>query len=463
MKRLVYAIIAAVGISLAFSCNDGSSIGNSLSEESIIIIVDSNFTVSGRSYPIDSVQSRTLSQLIGQISAPRFGAIYSDFVGQFMPSIALDTVDIVDNDIDSVKLFMQMMRGNFVGDSLSPMGITVYRLNKDLPYPIYSDFNPDGYYDPNDILCQGVYTASTLSEADSLKGYATVVTDLFMPKQLGIELLNAYKENPNAFANPSVFTRDIFKGVYIRSTFGSGRITDFTTTSIRFYFHKSEYNSDSARYDTTAYVGDYFAITPEVVVNNNIRYTADPDLKKMVSEGQSILAAPVGYEVEMRFPAPEILNTYHTAPGNQQVLNTLSFTIPVEKIENDFDIAPPPYVLLILKSKKEEFFANNSLNDDITSFYAVYDSTNQCYTFSAMRNYLAWLLEKDSIAEEDYTFVLTPVQVNTESSASSGYYYTPSDVVSSIVPYVSKPTMAKILVDRSKIKLTFSTNNGKIY
>lgn len=461
MKKLIYTFLTAAAISIAVSCNDGSTIGNSIVDESVVIVVDSDFTITGSSQPNPVVQSRTLSQLIGSIEARGFGNIYSDFVGQFMPSLALDTTDIVGEQVDSVKLFMQMARGAYVGDSLAPMGLTVYRLTKDLPYPIYSDFNPEGYYDPADKLCETVYTASSINEPDSVKKLAVVYTSMKMPRELGIELLEAYKANPGAFADPAVFAKDIFKGIYIRSSYGSGRISDFTTTSIRFYFHKSIYNTDSARYDTTAYVGDYFAVTPEVVVNNNIRYTVAPELKALADGGENIIAAPAGYEVEMRFPAPELIASYRKSTGKRQVLNTLTCRIPVEAIDNDYDIAPPPYVLMILKNKKDEFFAKNSLTDNISSFYAAYDTVNKCYDFSSMRDYLLDLLEKEEITEEDYTFVLTPVQVNLEASASSGYYST-SYVVSSIVPYVSKPAMAKISLDKAKIKLTFSSNNGNL-
>lgn len=462
MKKLVYTILTVAAVALSFSCNEGSTIGNSLSEESITIVVDSNFTVTGSTKSIDSVQSRTLSQLIGNINARGFGSIYSDFVGQFMPSLQLDTTDILNEEIDSVKLFMQMARGSYVGDSLAPMGLTVYRLTKDLPYPIYSDFNPEGYYNPDDVLCRDIFTASTMNEPDSVKKLTTVYSAMKLPKEFGIEMLDAYKKNPGAFSDPAVFAKDIFKGLYIQSSYGSGRITDFSTTSIRFYFHKVRWNEDSVRYDTLGYVGDYFAVTPEVVVNNNIRYTVADELKAMVDAGDKILAAPVGYEVEMEFPALDIVEKYRSAPGYQQVLNTLTFNIPVETIDNDFDIAPPPYVLLVLKNKKEEFFAKNSLTDNITSFYAPYDETNRCYNFSGMRDYLINLLGKDEITPDDYTFVLTPVQVNMEESAGSGYYYGSSYLVSSIVPYVSTPAMAKVLLDKAKIKVTFSTNNGKL-
>lgn len=462
MKSLLYSILAAgAAASMLIGCNNVSEVGTSLAEENVVIVVDSAFTLTGRTLPNSVVQSRTLSQLIGAIDAKGFGNITSDFVGQFMPSLYLDNTDLDLADLDSVKLFMQMDRGNWVGDSLVPMGIDVYRLTRDLPYPIYSDFDPEGYYNPNDLFASAVYTASTLSEPDSLRWRSYVYTAMDLPLSFGREILSAYNADSTAFADPERFAKEVFKGLYIRSSYGAGRISDFTTTSIRFYYHRSVYNTDSARYDTTRYVGDYMAVTPEVVVNNNIRYEISPELKQRVAEGQTILAAPAGYEAEIRFPAPEIIASYNKYSNYSRVLNSLKFRLPVEVIDNDYEITPPPYVLMVLKSKKDEFFANNSLADNVHSFYASWDSSTKSYNFDSMRAYLIELLGKDAITPEDYTFIITPVQVNQEASAgSSSYYYSSTSyVVSSIVPYVSKPAMGKILPEKAKITLTFSAAN----
>lgn len=460
MKSILYSLLVVVLAVLAIACEETSTIGNSLADESITIVVDSNFTVTGSTHANPVVQSRTLTQLIGSLDAKGYGKIKSDFVGQFMPSLSLDTVSVAPEQIDSVKLFMYMTLGSFVGDSLVPMGIDVYRLTRDLPYPIYSDFDPEGYYDPNDKLGSTVYTASSRYEPDSITQYGGIYTAMSLPVDFGRELFTAYLNRPGDFANPDVFVKNVFKGMYIRSSYGQGRITDFNPTSIRFYYHKEVWNEDSARYETKKYGGDYFAVTPEVVVNNNIKYEIAPELKEMVASGENVIAAPVGYEMEMRFPAPEVLASYNKYSGRLRVLNTLTMTIPVEVIGNDYDIAPPPYILMVLKSKKSEFFAKNQLTDNLTSFYAAYDATNKCYTFSGLRPYLLDLLSKTSLSEEDYTFVLTPVQVNLEAKASSSYYSTTTVYVeSSIVPYVSKPVMGKILFDKAKIKLTFSAGN----
>ncbi len=455
LTLLVTAVLCILG-----SCTDSSDIGTSLADEDLTIVVDSNFTLTATTVENPVVQSRTISQLIGVLDAPGFGYMTSDFVTQFMPSLGLDTVSMTVENIDSVKLFMQMARGSFSGDSLVPMGMEVYRLTRDLPYPIYSNFDPTGYYDPTPVTST-IYTASTLDEPDSVKNQSTIVASMPLPLQMGRELYQAYLDNPAVFSDPARFAREVFKGFYVRSSYGAGRISDFGATSIRLYYHKRAYNADSARWDTTRYVGDYFAVAPEVVVNNNIHFDISPELRQMVADGDQVLAAPAGLEMNIRFPAPEIIEAYNRYAGQNRILNSLTFKLPADSIANDFAIGPPPYVLMVLKKKKYEFFADNNITDNLTSFYATYDATNRCYNFSSMREYLLDLLAKESVTEDDYTFTICPVQVNTETSASNGYYQT-SYVVSSIVPYVSKPVMAKISPANAKIKLTFSAQNDKI-
>lgn len=464
MKFIIPALAAIMLTGTFIACNDSSTIGNELFDESIILVTDDSFTITGQTLRNPVVQSRTISQLIGNINAQGFGKINSDFVAQFMPSINIDTTDVSVEQIDSIALFMQMARDAFVGDSLVPMGVEVYPLTKTLPYPMYSDFDPREYYDPNNSYGSQVYLASTMNEPDSIREQTNIFISMRLPDQLGRDLYTTYREHPEWYNDPETFINNVYKGIYVRSSFGTGRISDFTLTSLRLYYHKPVYNEDSLQYYDTNFAGDYFVVTPEVAVNNNIKYSPAPELQQMIADGSQVLAAPAGYEVELKFPALDVINSYNKYANDIRVLNTLSLTIPADSIANDNAIGPPPYALLVLKSKKDEFFASNSLADNVTSFYATYDAVNSCYTFSGLRSYLNYLLNKDQITEDDYTFVLTPVQVDFELTANSYsyyYYYTQSSIESAIVPYVSKPVMTKISLDKAKISLTYSVATDK--
>ncbi|MDE6453999.1 MAG: DUF4270 domain-containing protein [Muribaculaceae bacterium] len=453
MKR--FLLIPAAALALAFSaCEDESTIGSSIVDDDLSIVVDSSFTISGQSVDIDAVQSRTLTQLIGRLESKGFGSLTSSVVTQFMPASVLDTVGITIADIDSLKLVLSMGKNAYTGDSIVPMGIDVYRLNRELPSPIYSNFNPAEYYSPDDLLGSAIYSPAAIGQSDSIAALAYRTIEVRMPKALAEEIFTAYKNNPSDFASPEVFTRNVFPGVYIANSYGNGRVSRITQTMMQMYYHRSFHNSATDR-DTTIYsVGNYLAVTPEVVTNNNINLRMSENIQSMLDAGDKLMVAPAGVEVEMVFPAQEIIDSYRAGKGDYSVVNTLSMTLPADTLSNPEGIPAPDYALLVLASKKEEFFASNSLPDNKTSFYAAYDRTNRCYTFSGLRQYIIDLMDKEQLTADDVTFRLCPVDVQFESTGSSYWDYGSTE--SAVVPYVEGPAMVKISLDKAKISFTYS-------
>lgn len=223
---------------------------------------------------------------------------------------------------------------------------------------------------------------------------------------------------------------------------------------MRMFYHYT-YVDETTKRDTTIYkIGNYMAVTPEVVTNNNIRLRMSDKIVSRLNAGENMIVAPAGVEVEFTFPAREIIDKYKAGKAQASVVNTLSMTIPADTIGNPEGIPAPPYVLLVLASKKDEFFANNQLPDNKTSFYAAYNSTNNCYSFTAMRQYLLDLLDKEEITADDVTFRLCPVDVEFETTGSSYWDYGTTE--SALVPYVQGPAMVKISLDKAKISFTYS-------
>lgn len=451
MKFPSIILLGLLSLAIA-SCDESYSIGSSTLQDQIEVVVDSNFTVTGNPVYNSRVQSRTTNQLLGVIDAEGYGSLKSDIVTQFMPSASIDTSYVTVNDIDSIKLIFNIPNGSYVGDSIVPMGLNVYRLNKQLPSPIYSDFNPADYYSEDDLLGSVIYTANALGETDSVAEltYRTINVDL--PLSLAQEIFTKYKENPEVFSVPSLFA-EFFPGIYVSNTYGSGRIVNIDNTLIRMYYHKTMpiEGSDS---DTTYYKeGNYLAVSPEIVTNNNIAFEISDELKAKIAAGENIIVAPTGTDVELTFPAREIIQNYRANSGDLSVINSLTFSIPAEKIANDYGIAPPPFLLMVKTAKKDEFFAKGDVTNNTESFYAAYNSATHTYTFSDLRAYILELLEKSEITDEDINFTLTPVTVQTENTSS---YYTSSAYITAIVPYVQTPAMVKLNLDKAKIKFTYS-------
>ena len=334
------------------------------------------------------------------------------------------------------------------------MGLEVYRLNKQLPSLIYSNFDPADYYNPADLLASKIYACNAIAATDSIKNLSYRLIDVKMPIELAKELYNLYITDPSAYAFPANFARH-FPGIYVKNSYGDGRVVEISSTMMRMYYHTTTTNSEGKE-TINRYQGNYYAVTPEIVLNNNLAYTISPELDAKIADGEQIIVAPVGRDVELQFPIQEVVDYYNANTGSLSVVNTLTFDIPAEKITNDYGIKPPANLLLILSSKKDEFFLRNELNNNITSFYAAYDADNHRYRFAGMRDYLLDILKKDKITPEDYTFTLTPVTIQTEVNSSNSYYGSSTTYVSAIDPYIGAPAMVQLDLEKAKITLTFS-------
>lgn len=453
--RFSKILLSSLLIISLVSCEESTTIGSSIIEDEIEIVMDSSYTVTGKSIINNCIQSRSLTQLLGVIEAKEYGSLKSDIVTQLMPTGKIDTIGVTVNDIDSLKLKLYIPMGGYTGDSIVPMGVNVYRLkpNSSLPSPIYSNFDPTDYYDNNDLIGSTIYSANALGLSDSIANLPHRYIEVNLPVSLGRDFYAKYKENPEIYLNPAEFAK-WFPGLYIANNFGSGRIMKITAAEVKMYYRKTVKIIDTNRDTTYNKEGNYFAITPEIISNNNITLSMSDNLKTM-SETDAVIVAPAGMDVQIKFPAREIIESYNNNKGNISVINALSFEIPAEEITNSNGITPPPYLLLVQSSEKDKFFENGDITDDKTSFYATYDSSIQKYVFSEMRQYLIDLLKKGSITDEDVTFTLTPISLSTESSGSN-YYYSSTTYINNITPYVEAPAMVKLNLDDAKIKFTYS-------
>lgn len=448
-------LLAAFLATAIYSCEDTTStIGSSLTGSNVEIVIDSAFTVTGETLRRPTITPKSNALILGSLALDNYGSIKSDVVAQFLPSTALDTADFSYQNVDSLFLVMRYALGNFIGDSVAPLGVTVYPLTAQLPADIASDFDPKGYYNPTPIATTTYNTLSASNPLNSSQNYREIMVKL--PTSLGRYIFKSFEDNPDNFANGQLFSENVFPGLYIKSSFGSGRMTVISSTSLTFYLRKIT-PIDGEKNDTTDAVHQYMLVTPEVISNNDLTYNMSPVLQKYFDEGKDLLVAPAGYEMEIKLPAEKLMSAFRTGGQGAAVLNSLSMSIPTDSIINNGNVTPPPYVLLVLKKDRDEFFAKNKLTDNITSFYAEWSRTTCSYDFSSMRSYLLDLLAKEEVTEEDYTFSLVPVQVNFEALVSDSYYsssvnYTESD----IQPYLLSPAMGTVDLSKVKIKLTYS-------
>lgn len=469
MRKIIYALLSALALVIGFnSCTD-DVIGTSISDIHSAIIEDASFVISGTTVRNPHLRSRSSIQLIGKVSADGYGTLTSDVVAQFMPTTTIDTVGVHGGAqwVDSCFLVMRVATNDVIGDKMAPMRMSVYKLNKQLPDPIYTDFNPDGYYSTDDMMGSVAYSASEMSlitETTSYSGSTVSYYEIKVPVPVNYarDIFNEYKANPSTFNSPAAFS-EFFPGIYIKNSYGEGHVMNFYDIEFVSYYRKWERLSETT---DTIYQGvrqSYMAVTPEVVYNNNIGLDAAPSVLAMIAAGDAIVMGPAGYEVQATFPIQEIIDRYKANSQDAlSVINTLTLEIPVSEVANKYDIAPPEYLLMVKENYRDTFFDKDSLTNNKDAFYAEYNDQEKAYVFTGLRDYVLDIINNkgDIASANDMKFVIMPIDVTKYVNSSSSYYYyyssASSEVITKIAPAVSRPCMAKLNLDKATIKLTYS-------
>lgn len=478
MKRLLIpTLITAFGASVMLfgSCADENSpIGSQLVAGDIVIAIDSltldlnDATITEQAPKYDA---RSLTTLMGRIDIPEYGNLTCSYVARMMSATNLNIPDEITSErVDSVKILLRIPREQITGDSLAPQVIDIYRMsdsfNSVLSDTVTNEFLPELYYDPADLLASKSYTLGTIGNSDIILSdtYMTVPVTLTGQayQDFGPGLLEAYRNHPDAFEWPKTFAK-YMPGLYIKPSFGAGCVANVEASQFMLYYHTTHETTEVVDNEvTTVEVVDRDSVSlissaPEVLSTSRIIYKPSENIKNRMSKGEHIITTPGGYQTRFRFPASTVLKEYLSHAGNAAMITNLIFSIPAEKVDNDYNIGVPPYLLMIRSDKVEEFFANSSLPDGETSFWAAYTSSTGQYDFTSMRQYalnLAAEAEKDGNKVEDTEFVIIPVDIEQESvSTSSG---TTTMTVTSCTPYLTTPRMCRLKMDSAKIVFTYT-------
>lgn len=454
---LCSALLSACG-------DDMSKIGPALTEGDTAITLDSiNYFLDAHSVINDNFDARTGNLLLGNIDTKEYGKLTCSFVTKLMCATELNVPDslMTPERVDSCKLLLGISRGDFVGDSLTPQKLAVYRLIKQLPADLTNSFDPTGYYDPSAPLGTLGFTTSLISESDTaLLNSKRFYLEMPVSKEFGQEVFRQYKEHPEIFQWPQTFA-EYFPGLYVNPFFGKGCVANIQSIYFAIFYHTYTKTTTTTNGETTtewlptAVVAYPFSSSPEVLSSNNISYVVSDWLKGMAENGENVLTTPGGYLVKFNFPAEELIDRYKNGDHNLSLVNNLSLSIPAEVIENEYNIGITPNLLLIKTSEMADFFANNKLPDNKTSFTAEYDAINKNYSFSTMRDYIVDLIDKGTLTPDDVDFTLVPVEITKE--VQNNYYSSPTTYVTKCTPYTSKPTMTRLHTEDALIVFSFSS------
>ncbi|GAB6008035.1 DUF4270 domain-containing protein [Dysgonomonas reticulitermitis] len=462
MKIKLLLNLTIVLFAIAFvSCNDDlDSIGGNIQPDGddISIYVDTVVLTAKTVSLEDSVFARHASGLIGEYTDPVFGKIKSDFLSELYCPEKLSFHEKT-TSIDSV--FLDVISYGFYGDSISPIGIAAYRVDKkNLNKDFFTNIKPTDYSSMKEVIGRGIFTIKDADAYSAGKRYR-----LSASNSLGSEIYNEWKNsNGETFTN-SDHLRQFFKGIYVTTTLGSGSLIDVNTSILQIYYSYTGRNTaDTA--DST-HVGLFrLPTTGEVIQLNQVQNTT-PDYLFQNSDTRAYLKSPAGVCAEVTIPLKEIMNKAKKE-GITNKLNSATFKLKGYTEEEDkMTLNRSSNLLFINKDSLVNFFSKNNMADTKTSFIMIRDATSNTYNFSysnttsSVSNNLATMVNyyvnyyKDKENVPDLKFLVLPITAYSQN-VTSGYSQvsTYTNVYNQMVP-----TSAILRTDKDNMKMALIFSN----
>ena len=458
--RLLYRviIIAIVALSAA-SCNENlDPLGFTIQpgNDRLAIGVDT-LELQARTVQIDSVFSKTQYPVLGEYADPVFGTIKSEYIGEFYISEGAEFHEGA--SIDSVRV--QLAYTSMMGDSLSPMGLSVYEVTKSLKgIGNYSHIDPTEYVDMSSPMGtqtftgkNSTYRTETTSSGGSVKVYEI---NTMLPKELGEKILAEYKkEGHGQLADLDKF-RNFFPGLYFTTTFGKSTILNISLTSLLIHYqYLDEKGSHDGKQDTIRTSAMRLNITPEVTQINHIQNKNDQLLEE--NPDYAYVKSPAGVMTEIVFPLSELNEKLQS-----QALNLANFTVYAmpEPDENSMvKLSPPNYLLLVNKDSLNGFFENRKLRDNVTSFLsASFDASTYSYRFGNISTMINHYNEKIGGGSEEFDLVYYLIPVDATFVTQQSGYGSSSQLLTAL-QHQMWPSAARLDKRKGNLKLDMIFSN----
>lgn len=410
-KSLYSVFVIVLIILLGVSCDDTLyQIGSTVQpdKDRLEVGIDT-LELQARTVQVDSIFSKTQYPVLGEYTDPVFGSIKSEYIGEFYFPEGAGFHE--DASIDSVRV--QLAYTTMMGDSLSPMGLSVYEVTKSLKgMSSYSHIDPREYADMSAPLGTQIFTGrnstyrtETTSSGSSVRVYEI---NVMLPNALGEKFLTEYqKEEHGQLVNADKF-RDFFPGLYFSTNFGKSTIISVSLTSLLVHYKYLDKEGSSTGQDTIRTSALRLNITPEVTQINHIQNKNDQLLQ---DAEYAYIKSPAGVITEITFPLSEM-----NVQLESQALNLADLTVYAMPDEEQtmVKLSPPNYLLLVNKDSLNGFFEKKKLNDGITSFLSGgFDTSTYSYRFGNISTMVNHYNEQRKEEDEEFKLVyyLIPVDV----------------------------------------------------
>ena len=436
-----------------FGCDDntdGLGLGM-LPNEDEIIVGSEKFEVNTQSAKFENgrVYAKTDIGYVGRFTDNEYGFGY--YEGSYLTELNCvdgltfpkpydevdnrNVVNMISSDLDKsiISVDVVLTYYDFFGDSITPMQVSVYRLNENIGKYFYTDIKPEGYYSKDDLLGKKSFSAADLSDSLRFTTNYVPTVRIPIPKEIGKEIIERNWDHPEDFENSETF-RDFFKGLYVTSEIGSGTVLYVKYTELEIQYNGfnldslgnvlKKHNSDV----DSMYIGSRsFASTMEVFQSNQIQIAEEEINIKVDETEHTYLKSPAGIYTKAVLPINEIVKKLDLEKDTINAV-TLTFDAYHHDKTNEYSMSAPESVLLIREKEADEFFVDNKLPNSTTSY--ITSISNNQYTFTnIMRLVTTYIKEMDDAKKEnanldeeqwlkDNPIVIIPVYVDKTVSTS---------------------------------------------
>ena len=454
MKRaLLLTILSGLFAGLLInSCNDKLSlVGTTIQPpEDLITVYTDTFHMKASTVRLDSIYAKTSECLLGEMYDPVYGIIKADIICQFYCEENFQFSSVPNNNkIDSIELVINYRinssTGGLVayGDTLTPMQVSVFPINKPLKRNFYSNDDPEQYCDMENPMGSAAYTLYDLSTPDSIRYDSyypyTPSIRVKLPTELGQKIYDETRNNPSTFKDQNSFNQ-FFPGVYITNTYGSGSLllTSGENIAIGIYYSiLKEVGEDDDPADTLETKMQWFVVSKEVIQINRFK-NSNIDQLLVENPAYTYVKSPAGVCTQLVIPTTEITKKVDI---KDRFIN--GFTLQLKYLPAEewaYAYSPPEYLLLLPEDSVTSFFEKSSVEDDKVSYisYMPYDSYssykskyetsygyspyNRTYSFGNISGLLKAHIENSP--DKDLSLLAIPVYRKVYTSDNSTYYTT---------------------------------------
>ena len=435
IRKYCSGISAAIAIILcAIACDDTTQdIGISVTDKSDHMEISTDtFNVATQSIAADSVFAITTIGYLGKVLDPETNAyVTGSYMTQFhtfedydLPEIAKMESKNENGEIIADSAELRLFFRKFSGDSLAPMKLIVYELNRpmDEAASYYSNYSPekDGYYDANSFQIEKAYTLADQNLRPDQRADANHTPNIRIPlnktytdnngkqyNNFGSYVIQKYYEDQSNFHNSYNFTQNVVHGFYFKHSAGLGALANIFATQLNIFF-RYQTSADTVAVGTLQFTG-----TEEVLQTTSITTSKEAVKRLLDNKSCTYVKAPGGIFTEVTIPVDDI-----TRGHEKDSLNTAQITFPrINDTQSNINSpAPPTTLLMIPKDSLYTFFEKQQVCNYKTSFVTSYASSANSYTFGNISNMVKEMYRNRGRSDNWNKAVLIPVTVQYNST-----------------------------------------------